>query len=300
MIAVLYALLAAFSLGGYTIVVERGLRYSSPLSGILIMLIVETSVLMSLAGFTGGFFFQMESSIVFALVAFVLAGVLAPGLGNLLSYVSIERLGVVVSSPISASSPLFATLGAILVLGESPTVSIIAGTILISIGIALVYFGGLERSKGDSEGSREMFQKMWRLDIIFPLLGAFSFGFSDVVRKIGLDSFTSPILAAAIGSATSLIVFGIASIFTRMRQNVSHKGFTIFAFAGILHAIVMLSLYYAMSLGEVILVRPIISAWPLFTLLLAHLLFRNVERVTLGILCGVMLIILSVILITLV
>jgi len=108
MIAVLYALLAAFSLGGYTIVVERGLRYSSPLSGILIMLIVETSVLMSLAGFTGGFFFQMESSIVFALVAFVLAGVLAPGLGNLLSYVSIERLGVVVSSPISASSPIFA------------------------------------------------------------------------------------------------------------------------------------------------------------------------------------------------
>jgi len=299
MLAVLYALLAAVLWGTYSILAKRALRYSNPLSGILTVLIVEASMFVSLAVFTGSFFIPLEPSTTLAVVTFIVAGFLAPGLGNMMMFVGIERLGVVVSSPISAASPLFAAIGAAIFLGERLTASIIGGTILLSIGIALV---SQEEPERKARGWRETFRTMRRWDVVFPLFGAFCFGFADVVRKIGLNFFKSPILGIAIGTATSLTVFVVASTLTGMRQNIStnRRGVTLFALAGVLHGIGLLSLFYALSLGQVVLVKPLASAYPLFTLLLAHLFLRGVEKVTPRIVCGAMLIVLSVILITLV
>ena len=61
----------------------------------------------------------------------------------------------------------------------------------------------------------------------------------------------------------------------------------------------MVTIYYALDLGKVVVVIPISSTGPLFSLTLTVLFLKGVERVTLKIVLGATLIISGVILLTL-
>ena len=61
----------------------------------------------------------------------------------------------------------------------------------------------------------------------------------------------------------------------------------------------MVSIYYALDLGDVTVVIPISSTGPLFSLIFSALFLRDVERVTAKIVAGACLIISGVLLITL-
>lgn len=61
----------------------------------------------------------------------------------------------------------------------------------------------------------------------------------------------------------------------------------------------MVAIYYALDLGEVVVVIPISSTGPLFTLIFTALFLKGVERVTLKIVLGAALIISGVVLLTL-
>ena len=58
--------------------------------------------------------------------------------GRLLNYTSIEHIGVGKATPLIGTTPLFASITAILFMDEKITIPIMIGTILIIIGIALI------------------------------------------------------------------------------------------------------------------------------------------------------------------
>jgi drug/metabolite transporter, DME family len=69
--------------------------------------------------------------------------------------------------------------------------------------------------------------------------------------------------------------------------------------AGLAISVGMVAIYYALDLGEVVVVIPISSTGPLFPLALTALFLKGVERVTLKIVLGALLIISGVVLLTL-
>ena len=59
-------------------------------------------------------------------------------LARTFNYASIRRIGAARAAPLFSSSPLWATLLAVLFLGERPNVTIIAGTLAIVAGVVVI------------------------------------------------------------------------------------------------------------------------------------------------------------------
>jgi len=138
--------------------------------------------------------------------------------------------------------------------------------------------------------------------LCYPLLASFLAGFSQILRKFGLGAVPHPVLAAAVTATTSLAVSSLTLWVSSRRKRilVLNKGcLPFYLAAGAAVSLGMVTVYYALDLGKVVVVIPIMSAGPLFTLTLSALFLKDVERVTLKIVLGAALIISGVLLITL-
>ena len=132
------------------------------------------------------------------LLIFVLVGLIQPGGTRFLAYLSVEKVGVAVTSPIRATTPLFSSLMAIAVLGEQLTPAVGAGTALVVVGIIVLSL-------------REEKSGAWlNILVTLPLLSAFVAGSTQVIRKVGLAQITLPILGAAVTTGTSLVAVAVS------------------------------------------------------------------------------------------
>lgn len=205
-----------------------------------------------------------------ALLIFIVAGILAPGVGRTLSYVGIEKIGVARSVPIANSSPIFASIFAVVFLAEAWVLQNMVGTLLVISGVVILSLA--RPATGE-----------WRkLDILYPFVGAMAFGGSAILRKAGLDFVDSPVLAAAVtaGAAavfsfTLLQIRGGREAFKLTRRSAGWL-FT----AGLINTAAMLSVFYALSYGKVVIVEPLVSSNPVLTLLLTAIFLRDVEVLT--------------------
>jgi uncharacterized membrane protein len=185
---------------------------------------------------------------------------------------------------------MFSALMAIATLGEQLTLNVFCGTLLVILGIVLL-------SHRTDPGRRIRLRY-----VFFPLLASLLAGFSQVLRKVGLGSVPHPILAAAVTSTSSflvvvlgfLIVGKSAQLFKFTRQSLPYL-----LGAGACISISMVAIYYALDLGQVVVVIPLSSTGPLFALILTSILLRDSERVTGKVVAAAMLIVGGAILITL-
>lgn len=133
MLPVALALGAALSWGFGAIFVRLALRDMSTTVGTLISLIAGlffTAILVAI--------FQLDDALDLsaeAILMFGIVGIFNFPLGRFLNYLSMSYLGVGRSTPILASSPLFAMAIAIIFTGESLSAPSIAGTLLIMAGL---------------------------------------------------------------------------------------------------------------------------------------------------------------------
>ncbi len=136
MTGVAFALGAAVSWALSAICVRLGLGYMpatigtflSLLSGLVLMLVVVAIFQRD----------QLADVTLGVLAIFSLVGFFNFVLGRYLNFLSISHLGVTRSTPVLASSPLFATVLAVLVLGESVNGLTLLGTGLVIAGLVLV------------------------------------------------------------------------------------------------------------------------------------------------------------------
>ncbi len=276
------ALIAASLFGSSMITTRNGLEYLSSSTGVTISVLTTTLIYLALAPW------QMPAQ-PWALPAFwifVVTGLIHPMLSMSLSMESTRRLGPTVSATVSSISPLLSAAGAVLFLKEAPSINIVLGTVAVVAGVmALSWQGGA--------GMRSWLNPA----ILLPLATAGVRGGVHVIAKVGMQLTPIPFMAVFTSYMVSSV--GLVSINAKrgkLPASWRNVGFFWFVLTGFITGGALIFMYSAFSTGEVVVVSPIISSYPVFTLLWMLVLRpRDVLslRILLGVACtvgGVMLI----------
>ena len=284
--AELYALVNAFLFALHNILTKKALRYSNPATAVISSLMINVVFLWGVALL----FVPLAPLASASILIFVAVGFFQPGLTRLLTYKGIDTLGVALTDPIRASTPLFSALMAIIFLGEQITPPIVIATFMIIGGITLLSWrGGSMKLAGSA------------LYLWYPIAASALAGASQTARKFGLAAVPHPFLAAAVTASSSLIISLLTMRYVEKTQEswqMNRQCFWWFLASGIVVSFAMVCIYYALDLGKVSVVIPIASTGPLFSLILTALFLRDVERVTLRIVISAWLIVSGVILIS--
>ena len=257
------------------IFIRRGLVESNAMTGSFISLSMTAAILW----LPFPFFAPFSALWTPVSLIFVAAGLFAPGIGRTLSYVGIEKIGVARSVPIANSSPIFASVFAVLFLAEVWVPQNIVGTLLVISGVIIL--SAARPAQGE-----------WRkLDVIYPLVGAMAFGASAILRKAGLDYGGVPVMAAAV-TAGSAAIFSFALLQFRGGKEalkLSRRSAAWLFTAGLINTAATLSVFYALSHGKVVIVEPLVSSNPVLTLLFTAIFLRDLEAINARVIIGALL-----------
>ena len=262
-----------------TVLAAKGMKGASPL-GAAFYSVLTQAVILTLLLLTRSF-----NTDLLAVAFFVLAGVLALGLGRLLNFIAMRNMGAAKTSAVIGSSPVLATLLSILFLAEPLVTSTLAGACTVTAGIVLI------------SGATGF--KMERA-LIISLLSTFSYSLSNIFSKAGLRVQPDPFLSAQINAAAGLLFFIAYLAITRQRTafKVGKNGLICFAATGVLSSIGWLTLMKALELGVVSIVTTIVYSYPLLTLVLGRVFLRE-ERLDKRTVIGSALIVAGVAIVTL-
>jgi len=214
------------------------------------------------------------------------------GVGRFVFYKGVDDVGSTLANAFVNTRPLFAVLLAVLFLQESVSLQLAAGVLVLVLGLVVLSLS----EGGDISGWK-------RLDLVWPLLGAALFGLANILRRLGfLSSTIGTLEAVAIGDLVALLFVLGASAVISDRSSLRSSGWTVanFVLAGVCGAVGIFLLFWALSLegGVVAVVDPLNATAPLFTTVLAVVLLRDVERVTIGTAVGIAVVVLGVALVS--
>jgi drug/metabolite transporter, DME family len=282
----LIALGAALSYATSGISAKRGLRYSTPATVTLVSLLVHTVGLWTLLLATSG----VPAVPPWALFLFVVTGTLQPVI-RLFTYAGIHHMGASRGTTVRGSHPLVSVTIAILFLGETANLWIVGGTILIVAGVTLISW-----QPAPPGGS----YRWWHIG--FPLGAALLAGISHPIRRHALGIADEPLFFAAVVGLVSLIWMGsyLLSPLCRERPVWNPQATRPFLLAGIFETLGILLVMLALSVGQVVVVSPIVATSPLWILLGTWFFLQGIERLTLRTILGALAVVGGTIAITLV
>jgi uncharacterized membrane protein len=282
--AIALALLASLLISGTTIIMKKGIERTNPTSAMLVVTLSGTLVLLAislpLVQLT-----HLKSK---AFLLFILAGVLSPALVRWLYFISLDRIGPSMSSSIVSTGPAFTAIIAAVFLNEKLTVS-------VSLGILLI-IGGIITFERDI-GASGKFAVGHKKDLIFALLSAIIVGLAIVIRKMGLNILDEPLFGVTVGFTTSLVFYAmLCLVFKRMRAEISLnlKNTLYLSGAGVFLTAGWLTLFYALSYGDAIIVAPLASLHPVMVLGWSYLFFKDMERITYKTVVGIITVLVGV------
>jgi drug/metabolite transporter (DMT)-like permease len=257
MAPVLLALLASCQFGAALVVTQFALRHAPPAAGARISILASAALLVAaafvamLVAPTGIGIADWRGAAVFAAV-----GLVFPVAVTRLTFEANRRLGPNLAGALGNLAPLFAVIGALLLLAQVPSPAQAAGLAAIAAGIAAI---SLARGTNG----------LWPLAALsLPLAAAAIRGLVQPVTQWGLAFWPSPLSAAAIGYSVSALVV----LATVRPTRVSGPALAWFAAVGLCNGGAVLTLYAALAAGPVALVAPLVATYPLVTLALVRLL----------------------------
>lgn len=225
-----------------------------------------------------------------AAALFVAAGIVGTAVGRIAVFVGVDRVGASVNSAVISIRPMFASFLAVVALGERVTPVTAVGICVLVFGLVIL---AVSRG-GDLRG--------WDTrDLLFPLAAAVAFAVGNVVRKAGLDVYSAITVLEAValnelGALVALggIAAGAAARGVRTPFDGPARSYAYFAASGTITAVALLSLFAALRIGRVVVVDPLAATAPLFTALFAAVFLRDLERVTVRLVVGSVLIVIGV------
>ena len=286
---IFFSLCAAFFFGISDFFTRVGLLYSNARSAVFFTTIAGLIVPAAISIFSVSLNVLNLPGVLF----FILTGVVGAFVARYLLYVGMEKVGVSIAVSLANMRPLFGSIIAVLLLGEKLTLPIVGSTLMIIAGAVAISW--------DKSGG--YFEKAWsRRDLIFPILAGLSYGLAYVIRKLGLMNIPNPIVGVVIQSTAALVCFILAAPLQRSQQRVEFRNpraWFIYGISGLLAFFANYFTFSALSLGQVVIVAPLVSLNPLVTLMLAWIFLRKVERVTDKIFLGALLIICGAVILSL-
>ncbi|MPZ51004.1 MAG: EamA family transporter [Dehalococcoidia bacterium] len=152
----------------------------------------------------------------------------------------------------------------------------------------------IETAEAASEARRRAI-----LGVIFGFSAALAYGVSQVLARHTVSDIAPPL----VGSCLALFwgTLGCALMASRTRGapiQDFRRGVFLFAAGGIFSAMGVTGLFIALERAPVVIVSPISSTNPLFTLVLAAIFLRDVEQLSPRVVIGAMLVVAGVVVLT--
>lgn len=224
---------------------------------------------------------------------FVLIGLTATSLARVLSYMGVQRAGASVSSATVNTRPVWATVMAVLFLGEAVSVQGIIGILFVVAGL-----GALAFSKGgDISG--------WnKTDLLFPLAAALTFAAGNVARRFVFTETNVTALEGVVINETAGFIGLLVYLLYRHGNDFGEflraprRAYAYFVGCGLVSALSLFALFAALERGPVVIVDPLSSPTSLFAILFTAIFLREVEEITRRLIVGAVLVVTGVVLIT--
>lgn len=276
MAAIAFGILASLCFAAASLLAQRGLHILPTPWGVWVTLVANTVFLLAFH------FILYPKAPIFVVdnLIFVAVGLFVPGMTRALTFRGIRTMGSAITSTIVNTTPMFSTALAILLLGERPGSLVLAGVALIVGGLLVLSWEKAERS--------------WkRAELIFPFLAALLFSVKDVTVRWGLGGSDSPVLAAAIAAVTSSVEIFLITRYIHKEQFKLPPSPVIhwFVSSGLFTGGSFLFMFLAFSMERVSIVAPLINSYAVFVLVLAPLMAKQIEKVTLHKAAGAVLVV---------
>lgn len=261
MTAVVLGALSAFLFGAMTVLVRIALRTGvAPEVGSLFTILPATAVTLAVTLTRGDW--NVASA-----WPFVFAGLLAPGLAQILFTFGVRDAGASRTSVTVGTAPLFAVATALVFLDEP----LVAGLL---VGAALIVTGGVLLA---SDRARPEHFK--QIGLVYALIGTAAFATRDTFVRwlISDETDVPPVLAASVAMLTGSAV-ALAFVLWR-RAPVTRSAARAFVPAGLCYGLSYVCLFEAFARGRVSVVSPIVATESLWGVTLSWVVLRQSESV---------------------
>lgn len=290
-LAVAGGLLAALFWGIQPVIAKRGLSFgATPMDVTTIVVSTGLVSLWATLAVLNGPADVLPDLAAAGYAAFLLGGFVGSGLGRLANYSGVNRVGASVNSAVVATNPLFATVLALIFLGELITATQGLGVVVVVAGLATVTVA----KGGDLRGWTSR-------DLLFSVAAALAYGSGNVIRRYALSTTTAaPIEGVALNETAAFagivgyLLFRDGPVIPR----VSLRAAVYFVASGLAGVIGVLMLFVGLNNGPVAIVVTLAGTATLVTNAFSFALLGDLERVTRGVLTGALLVVTGVALIT--
>ena len=231
-----------------------------------------------------------------SLLAFIGAGVAGTLTGRVFYFKGIEKVGASRGDSIKATMPIFATIIAVLVLGESPTLIHLIAIVAVVIGVWIIMWEMLRNKSNDDIIGKTK-------NLIYPIAAAICFGFEPNFARIGVLEGTPPQVGVSIKVLVALVGFALYFLWKKKLPKISdvvqERGlFKWYIGAGLANTSMMVFYYEAIARAPVTFVAPILQTSPLFVVIMSYLWIQDIERISWRLIVGVLVMIGAAIMIT--
>ena len=269
--AVLLAIASAFLFGAMTVAIRFALaRGAVAEAGAMFTVLVALTVTLP--------FTIVEGIDVSHVWPFLLAGLLGPGLSQLLFTLAVREAGPSRTSVVVGTAPLFSVAIALVFLDEALQAGLVSGAILIVAGGLLLV------------GERGRPAHVRLIGLALALTATIVFAVRDnLVRWLAIDSEVEPGAAATATLAAGGAL--IAVVILASRAPVRVRDLRAFAPAGVLFGLSYICLFEAYYRGPVTVVSPLVATESLWGVAFSALLLKRVEGVGARLVAGALLIV---------
>jgi drug/metabolite transporter (DMT)-like permease len=210
---------------------------------------------------------------------FLLAGLMQPGVGQLLVTLAVREAGASRASVVLGSAPLASVTIALIFLGEPARWPLLVGAVLIVAG-------GVELARDRSRPAH-----VRRRGYAFAFIATILFSARDnLTRWLAGSTSVPPGVAAAAALAGGLALI-LLLLGPRVRGRLALRPMLPFLGVGVLFGASYVSLFEAYYRGRVTVVSPIVATESLFGVAFSLLLLRHTELVGRRVLAGAALIV---------
>ena len=276
MIAVGLALVSALLFGGMSVGLRIGLNRHpdaslatlATIGGALVVTLVAAAVEVPSRGVHAG-----------AAWPFALAGLIQPGVGQLLVTLAIREAGASRASIVFGAAPLVSVTIALVALGEPLSAPLLAGAVLIVAG-------GFELTR-----ERDRPEHVRPLGLVFAFAAMALFSTRDnVLRWLAGNTTVPPAVAAAAALLGGMVVL-VAALGPRVHRRPRLGEVAPFLVVGVLFGLSYVALFEAYYRGRVTVVSPLIATESLWGVGLSMLLIRHTELVGRRLVVGALLVV---------